>query len=155
RLVARTHEGEDRAALVTRQLRDDVGGGAEAVEAEAPRIARPAQRAIADEAGAHERRRFHVAVAAADREAVARIRDRVAGIAAVDLISGEARLLAQVLAAAAAELANAASEAEPGHADALAHAEPVDVAAERGDGADDLVAGDERQLRLAQLAVDH
>src|SRR5262245_6665899 len=78
----------------------------------------------------------------------------MAGIAAVDLIAGEARPLAQILAAATAELTGAAGEAQPGHADALADPEAVDAVAERGHRADDLMAGDERQLRPAQFTID-
>src|SRR5713226_2429663 len=47
RLVPRTREGEDAPALAARELRDDVRGGAEAVEAEPLRVPGEAQRAVA------------------------------------------------------------------------------------------------------------
>src|SRR5207244_7999947 len=48
RAVARPGEGVDLAALVAGDLRDDVRGRAEAVDADAPRVAGHAQRAIAE-----------------------------------------------------------------------------------------------------------
>src|SRR5439155_20464309 len=71
-------------------------------------------------------------------------------VAAVDLIAGEARPVAEVLAAGAAVAALAARPAEPGNADAIRR---LEARAARDDAADGLVAGDERQLRLGQLAV--
>ena len=65
RRVAGAGEGVDRAPLVERHLRDDVGGGAEPVKAEPLGVAGRPQRAIADEAGAEERRRLDVRVASA------------------------------------------------------------------------------------------
>ena len=44
--------------------------------------------------------------------------------------------------------------AEPGHADARPGRE-IDAIADRLDAADDLVAGNDRQLRIRQFAVDH
>uniref|UniRef100_A0A0U1PBP6 Uncharacterized protein n=1 Tax=Mizugakiibacter sediminis TaxID=1475481 RepID=A0A0U1PBP6_9GAMM len=153
--IAGARERIHLAALVARQLRDDVRGGAEAVQPEPARVAGEAQRAVADQAGAEQRRGFGVAVLRGQGEAVARVGERVLGVAAVELIAGEARLLAQVLAAAAAVGANAAGPAQPRHADALAFAEALDARAARHHRADDLVAGDQLRLRLRQLAVDH
>jgi hypothetical protein len=61
---------------MTRDLRDDVRRRAEAVDADAPGLARHAQRAVADEARAQPRRNVDVANAARKREAVTRIGDR-------------------------------------------------------------------------------
>ena len=55
-VVAGAGEREHLPALPARDLGDDVGGGAEAVEAEPPRLARHAQRAVADQPGAQQRR---------------------------------------------------------------------------------------------------
>ena len=70
---------------------------------------------------------------------------RELGKAAVDVAAREARAVAQVLPAAAAELAVAAGPAQPRYAHAAVTA---------GDRADDLVAQDERRVAGAQLAVD-
>src|SRR6202043_1189978 len=119
-LVAWTCEGIDLAPLVGGDLRDDVRRGAEAVEPEGARGAAHRERAVADEARAHERGGLRVGVAGGDGEAVALVGDRVLGHPAVDVASGEARGRAQVLAAAAAPVARAVAPAEPGNADALA-----------------------------------
>ena len=39
---------------------------------------------------------------------------------------------------------------QPGHADALAEAQPLDARAERVDAPDDLMAGNDRQARMRQ-----
>jgi hypothetical protein len=69
RRVARTGEGEDAAAFVDRDLAEDVGGGAEAVEADPLGLADEAQSAVADQPGAEQRRRLIVGIALGDREA--------------------------------------------------------------------------------------
>ncbi len=56
---------------------------------------------------------FHVAGTIGNGEAVIGFGNSVLGIAAVDLVAGEARLVRQVLAALAAVGANAAGMAEP------------------------------------------
>src|SRR2546430_11355341 len=60
-------------------------------------------------------------------------------------VPGEARPLAQILAARAAIEALAAGEGEPGHPHAIADAELAGLRAERRDGADDL---DRKSTRL-------
>ena len=72
-------------------------GGAEAVDAEALRVPGQLQRAVADQPGAEQRRRLGVAIAVRQLEGVARVGDRVVGIAAVDLVAGEARVVAEIL----------------------------------------------------------
>ena len=84
-----------------RDLADDVGAGAEAVEPEALRVAGHPQRAVADEPGAQQRRGLEVAEALGQREGVARVGHRARRVAAVAVEAGEARALAEVLAPAA------------------------------------------------------
>ena len=55
-LVARAREGEHAPALMARHLRDDVRRRAEAVEPEPLGVAGQPQRAVADQAGAQQRR---------------------------------------------------------------------------------------------------
>src|SRR5215216_551395 len=75
-------------------------------------------------------------------------------IAAVARVAGEQRGIAQVFAPAPAIRAHLAGVAEPRHANALPAREPTDAVANDGDAANDLVAGDDRQLGVRQLAVD-
>ena len=74
--VAGAGEGEQLAALVARDLRHDVGGGAEAVDAEPAGVAGHAQRAPADQAGAEQRCGLGVAVAVGQWESRRRRRRR-------------------------------------------------------------------------------
>jgi hypothetical protein len=143
-LVGRTRERECAAALVAGDLEHDVCGGSEAVQAERVSVACEAKRAVADQPGAEERRRLLVPIAVWDREAEALVRDGVLGEAAVQVVAGEASPLAEVLAARTAVAARAARPAEPRNPDAGAALDG---------GADDLVAEDERELRISQIAV--
>jgi len=79
---------------------------------------------------------------------------RVLGVAAVDLVAGEKRALAEVLPPGPAVRADAAGPAEPGHADTIPNPEPVRPRPQGDDTADDLVSGDQRALRVGELAVD-
>jgi hypothetical protein len=143
-VVARPDEAEHAPSLVPSDLHDDVRRGAEAVEPEPLRIAGEAQRAVADQPGAEERRRLDVVVPDGKREAVVLVGDDPLRIATVELVSREPGRLAEVLPARAAVAARSVRPAEPGDA------EPAPVLRP----ADDLVARDERELRVRELAVD-
>ena len=135
---------------MARDLGDDVRGRAEPVEAEALRVAGQPQRAVADQSRAEERRGLQIRITLREREAEALVGDRVLRVAAVAVVAGEARPVAEVLASARAVAAVAVRPAEPRNADAVAAREALAVA--RGTR-DDLMAEHERQLRLGQLAV--
>jgi len=96
---------------VARNLGDDVRRSPEAVDADGFRIPGKAIRAVADQPGAQQRRRLGVAVAVRERKAKALVRNRVLGVTAVQVVTGEARLLAEILASGAAEFACAAGRA--------------------------------------------
>ena len=151
RLVLRAREREHAPALVPRDLRDDVRRGAEAVEPEPLGVAGHAQRAVADQPGAEERRRLLVGVALRNRHAVALVGDGELRVAAVQVVAGEARAVAEVLASAQAVPALVVGPAEPRDADPVARREAL---AAEDDASDDLVTDDERELRVRQLAVD-
>ncbi len=80
---------------------------------------------------------------------------RVLGVAAVDLISGEAGLVTQVLAPGQAVAAAPTGVAKPRHTHSVSQAEGI--AFRSGPvcryGAHDLVSYDQRQLGFGQLAV--
>ena len=101
-LIPVAGEGEDAPPFVDGDLAEDVGGGAEAVEADPLRLADQPQRPVADQPGAEERRRLGVGVDVGDREAEVLGGDGELGVAAVDVVAGEAGVLAEVLAPLAA-----------------------------------------------------
>ena len=76
------------------------------------------------------------------------------GVAAVAGVAGELGMVAEILAAVVAIEAMPAGVREPGNADPLADREAFDAGAEPLDEADDLVAGNDRQPLVRQLAVD-
>src|SRR5262249_47032338 len=111
--VALSRHCEDTAAFPQRDLRDDVGRRAEAVEAEPPAFAGESQRPEADQAGAQERGRLEIAVIRWDAEAEPLVRDNPLGVAAVEVVPREVGGVAEVLAAGRAVAACAVGPPEP------------------------------------------
>src|ERR1035437_6214816 len=155
RRVALAREGEHAPALPDRDLRQDMGGGAEAVEAERLAFAGHAVAAPADQAGAQPRRDLGIVAAISKRKTKPRVGQHMCRIAAIAGVAGEHRRIAQVLGAAAAIRAYPAGRAQPRHADALTQRKSADARTRSGDAADDLVPRHDRQLGVFQLAVDH
>src|SRR6185312_1166815 len=118
--VARLRECISAAAAVMRDLREDMGGGAKTIETDAFRLARETQRAIADQSGAHQRRRLDIAELGWDDETIALVRHGILGIAAVNVVAGEPRARAEIFAAGLAIRAFAAGPPQPGHANSVA-----------------------------------
>ena len=118
-------------------------------------VSRRTERAIADQSRAQQRRSLDVAERAVDGKAEPRVGDGVLGVATVDVIAGESRAVAQILAPGRAVPARAARPAEPGDADAFPDADRLHPGSGLDHLTDDLVARDQRQLRMGQLAVDH
>ena len=151
--VARPRQREHAPALVRRHLADDVGRGAEAVEADPLRVAAEPQRSIADQPGTEQRRRLQIRVALGDREAVALVGDRLLGVSPVELVAGEPGPLAEVLPARAAVAAVAIGPSQPRDPYPLTGVEALRPLPRRLDRADDLMTEDEGQLRLVEVAV--
>ena len=153
--VTGAREGVDAASLPGRNLGQDMGGGAEAVEAERNPLPGHAVTAPADQTGAHERRRFRGIERLIKRKTKARVGHRMGRIAAVAGIAGKHWRIAQILAPGAAIRTGAICAAEPRHTDALAEREAGHARSDRRDTADNFVSRDDRQLRVRQVAVDH
>src|SRR5207245_1552502 len=153
RCVSGAGEREEPAALEARDLRHDVGGRAEAVDAECSRVTRGRERAIADQARAEQRRGFRGRVALRQGKAVAAVGKRKFGVASVDVVAGEARAVAQVFPAPSAIVAIPAGPAEPGHAHALSDAETLRARSPFDDLADDLMSRNGGPSQSGQFPV--
>ena len=81
--------------------------------------------------------------------------DRRLGVAAVAVIPGVDRIPAQVLAPGDAMAARAARAPQPGDADAVSRPVPAHAGSECIHYPDDLVTGDQRQVRRPQIPFDH
>src|SRR5207244_13195254 len=75
-------------------------------------------------------------------------------VAAVELVPRESRAGAEILASAGAVLARTAGISEPRNPHAIAYDESVHRIADLLDDADDLVARNDRHVRIRQLAGD-
>ena len=76
------------------------------------------------------------------------------GVTAVGVVAGEARILTEVLAFGPAEAARAAGMPEPGDADPLAELEARTAGAELIDTPDNLMARDDWNVVLGQVAFN-
>src|SRR5438128_4925452 len=153
--VARTRERIGALAPVPRHLDDDRRRRSETVNAKSRSVPGHAQGPVADEARAQKRRGLQVGVALGNRKAEPAVRDRVVGIAAVDLITREPSAVAKVFAPRQAVLAIAVRPPQPRHADPSANPRLGHALARLDHLGNDLMAGDDRELGLCQLAVDN
>src|SRR5882672_3210684 len=109
----------DGAVVKAGDLDDDVRRGTEAVEAEALALpnAAPLVGAVADDAGAKERRQRRRRNCRRQRVGERRGHDDVIRVPPVDVPAGESRRETEVFVAQEAEAAAAARRIEPGYAD--------------------------------------
>ena len=131
-----------------------MGRGAEAVEANLFSIAGDHQRPPADQAGTEQGGKGHVAAGLAEWEREACIGDRRGRIAAVAREPREERMVAQIFPVHHAIGTDAAGVAEPRNADTLPHVQVLNAGTDRIDPANDLMAGNNRNVRVGQFAVD-
>jgi hypothetical protein len=131
-----------------------MGGGTKAVEPNLFAFASDHQRTPADEAGAEQRGERHVAAGLAERERKARIGDRRRREAAIASKPGEERVIAEIFLAARAIGTDTAGVAKPRNPNALTHPQALDASPDLVDPSNDLMAWDDRQLRVRQLAID-
>src|SRR5262249_46993642 len=148
RVVSGSCEGEGATTLVPEDLRHQVRGGAEAVEADALGVAGEPQRAVADESGAEERRALDVRQPGWQRQDEAGVGGGVLGVAPVARVAGEAGEGAQVLRAPEAEATAAARPGEPRKAHPIARLQLRDAGPDVLDRGDDLMAQHARQRRI-------
>ena len=127
---------------------------AETVQPKAHAVSGGVERAVSDQPRAEQWRGLHVAVRAIDRKAESSVGDRVLGVPTVDVVAGESRVVAQILASGRAVDARAVSPAKPGDAHAISHPRRLHRVPGRDDFSDNLVTGDEWQLGMGQLTVD-
>ncbi len=95
--IAGPRKGENPAPLVTRYLGHDMGGGAEAKNAQTVPAARHHQRAIPDQPGAQQRRGSGRIVWGRDPEAKVLVRKGKLRVAAIDRVAGETGRIAEIL----------------------------------------------------------
>src|SRR5271163_676637 len=137
--IAGPRKCEHIASLPACDLRDDVSCGAEAVEPDLPAIAGETKRTPADQARAEQRRCRHVVAAVGKFECIMCVGNDMRGVAAVTGVTGEERVIAQVLTPAQAKLTMAASAAQPRNADTSTDGKTGHAATDRVDAADNLV----------------
>ncbi len=153
-LVGRPGEGEHFLSPVAGHLYGNVRGGAKAVQAQAAGIARQTERPISDESGAQQRCGLNIVEPGRQHKAITFRRQRELRVAAVDMVAGEARLLAQIFPAAQAVGASFAGPSQPRHPDPVALAHALHVFTHGSHGGDDLVSGDQGEPRRRKLAVE-
>ncbi len=154
RFVARAGKGIDFAPLPAADLREDVSGGAEIVEADPPGCAGAAQAAPADQPCTHQGGGGDGVGELIQREDIGRIGNDMAGEAAIASIAGEFRGVAQVLPQGAAIGTMPTCMSQPAEADTPTDQFGRDARPDQVDPANDLVAGNARALQIRQFAVN-
>jgi hypothetical protein len=149
-----SREGKNLPALIPGNLRHNVRGRSKSIQSNAARIAGFAETSIADQARAEERRESFRRIIGQQRKTKALIRDRVLGISSVERISGEARFRTQILPPCPAIIAYSTRPAQPGYTHAVAWPEATGIRARADNLSHNLVAGNQRQLRVLQFSVD-
>jgi hypothetical protein len=148
-------EGEESTALVPGDLRDQVGGRPEPIDAKPLGVPRSNQGSVPDEPGTEKRRRLDIRVAGWEREAEPLVGHRVLRVASVELISGKANPIAEIFPAGPAIAALSTSPSQPRYADALPHCEPIHAVPSGSHRAYDFMTQDQRQLGLGKITVDY
>jgi hypothetical protein len=100
-------------------LSDQVRRVSKAVNPESFRVSGFSIGTIAEHSGAKQRRYFQVFVFIRQVKAVAQIRDGELGIAAVDVVTGELRVVAKIFAIGSTICAFAIGPAEPWNSDTM------------------------------------
>src|SRR5439155_27159196 len=103
---------------------------------------------------AEKRRGLGVGVALGDGEREVRAGNRVLGISAVQLVSGEAWPVAEIFAPGETVGTTATHSSKPGDADAIALGPAGNSLAHGIDRPDDLVTGNQAGLRRREIAPD-
>src|SRR5438874_11663289 len=103
--IARTGESENLASFKPRDLTNDMGSGAESVQAEPFWVAAFAQRAKADQPGAQQRRGCDVFESVGNGKTKARVGHNKFSVTAVNVVAGKTGTVAKIFATGPAELA--------------------------------------------------
>src|SRR5439155_23077936 len=112
-LVAGTGKHEQFASFVERNLRDQMRGVAEPINAEALPVARFAIRPITDQSGAKQRRDLNIIVTIRQMKTVSRVGDGELCITTINCVAGEARVIAEIFSTRSAIGAFAVRPAKP------------------------------------------
>ena len=152
--ISRAREGIDLLPAMTADLRGDMRGGAEPIEAYAIGGARGFQASPADQTRAQQRRCGDGVGVVGQRKQKSGFGDHMRGEAAVTRRAVELAVVAEILAAFVAIEAMAARMGEPGRADALAKRQRRDARAEPLDAADDFMPRHDRQSLSVDFIID-
>ena len=128
---------------------------AEAVDADEPSLSRKTQGAITDESGAHQRRQKGGIGIGVELKAIARVGRAILGIAASEVVAGEGGEVAEVFLLIKTIAAGSACGTKPGNTHPHAGLEPIDASTPSHHVPYDLMAGNERQFRMLEVAVDN
>src|SRR5947207_9164901 len=153
--VARSGERKDFAALINRNLRDQMRGIAKAVNADPVRVTGLSIRTIAKHSRAQKRRNIDVVILLRQSKTKSRIGDRELRVAAVDRVAGKFCAIAKIFAVRSTINAVAVGPAEPWNADTVAHGKSFDTSTDLFDASGNLVAQDQWQLWVRQFAIDN
>ena len=147
---------------MNRDLRNQVRGIAESVDAESFRVTSLSIRTIAEHSGTEQWCYFNIVVVIRQTKTVSRVGNGELGIPAVDVVTGKLGAVAKILVVRSTISAIAIGPAKPRNADPIADFELlivdcrllIDRLCDLLDASDNLMAENERQFRIVELAVN-
>ncbi len=107
-LIPRSRKRKDLAPLEARNLRNDMGGGAESINAEAPRLAGPPKRAVPNQPGTEERSCGDIIKCVGKAVAKVSMCKGEFGVTAIQRVACEASVLTEIFTSRLAISASAA-----------------------------------------------
>src|SRR6266487_2348741 len=153
-LVARASEGVDLPSLPSADLSENMSGRAETVEANPAAIAGQSKGTPADQSCTHQRRRADGVLKAGEGKSEGGIRYDMGRKTAIARISGEDRVVAEVLSVRRAIGTLSACMPEPGDADARAKRRRR-AASKRVYDANNFMAGNNGELWIGQITIHY
>jgi hypothetical protein len=154
-LIPRSGKRKDLALLEASNLRNNMGSGAESINAEAPRIARLPKRAIPNQPGTEERSSGDIIKRVGKAVAKVSMCEGEFGVTTILCVACEASVLTEIFTTRSAISALAAGRSQPGNSDAIAKLESLNSLAKPLDPTDDFMAGNQGKLWIGQLAIDN
>src|ERR1700730_5923772 len=136
-------------------LPDQTSSVAKTINSNAMRLTGFTIRAIAEHSGAEQRRNIDIVIFGRQTKTKSCVGNGELGVTAIDVVAGEARVVAKILAVRSTINAFAIRPAQPRNPDAVADREIFDALAGLLDAPDNLMSQNQRQLRVGQFAIDN
>src|ERR1700730_17640886 len=136
-------------------LPDQTSSVAKTINSNAMRLTGFTIRAIAEHSGAKQRRNIDIVIFGRQTKTKSCVGNGELGVTAVDVVAGEAGVVAKILSGRSTINGFAIRPAQPRNPDAVTDRKIFDALASLLDAPDNLMSQNQRQLRVGQLAINN